>query len=109
MYDESVEIDGFEWDRGNSEKSRKKHGVNDHEIEEVFLNQPLMVFDDSKHSQSEERLIAFGHTNEGRYLTVAYTLRKKEEKILLRPISGRPMHRKEKIIYEEAVSQTEKS
>ena len=98
------EIDGFEWDVGNSEKNLQKHSVAIQEVEEAFFNEPLMVFPDLKHSNQEERRIAFGKTNEGRFLTIAFTLRQRDGQILLRTISARPMHKKEKKIYEEAIT-----
>lgn len=103
---ENLEIDGFEWDGGNFEKNLKKHGVTVQEIEEVFLNHPLMLFSDSKHSATEARYIAFGRTSRDRFLTLAFTFREKGKLKFLRPISAHPMHRKEKQIYEEALTQT---
>lgn len=100
-----LEIDGFEWDKGNSEKNFLKHGVTIQEAEEVFLNQPLMMFPDPKHSKVEERRVAFGRTFGGRLLTIAFTLRMKGEQTFIRPISARPVHRKEKQIYEEATTE----
>lgn len=101
---EHLDIDGFEWDGGNFEKNLKKHKVNHQEIEEVFFNQPLMLFSDFKHSNLEERFIAFGSTTQKRFLTIAFTLRETSGMKLLRPISARPMHKKERQIYEEALT-----
>ena len=47
------EITGFEWDEGNSRKSADKHDVSQAEAENVFLNDPLLVFEDTKHSQKD--------------------------------------------------------
>ena len=35
---------GFEWDEGNRGKNWDKHRVFDSECEQVFFNQPLLVF-----------------------------------------------------------------
>ncbi|QQR81291.1 MAG: BrnT family toxin [Deltaproteobacteria bacterium] len=109
MDNQNLEIDGFEWDVGNFEKNLKKHGVSIQEIEEVFLNAPLMIFSDAKHSADEERFIAFGATQEKRSLTIAFTMRSKDGLALVRPISARPMHRKERKIYEEAIAEIKES
>ena len=91
---------GFDWDEGNSRKSVEKHGVSQSEAEEVFFNQPLLVLEDSKHSQREARFHALGETDSARTLHVTFTLRKNAT--LVRVISARDMHRKEKAIYELA-------
>lgn len=97
-------IVGFEWDSGNALKSEQKHGVRTDEAEEVCLNQPLLVLEDPAHSSVREpRWRALGQTGSGRLLQIAFTVRNDR----LRVISGRPMSRKERLVYEEAI-QTEK-
>ncbi len=93
-------IIGFEWDSGNDRKSDEKHGVSLSEAEQVFFNQPLLVLDDVKHSQSETRYHALGKTDEIRLLHITFTLR--SSGTLIRVISARDMHRKEKVIYGQA-------
>lgn len=93
-------IIGFEWDSGNDRKSDEKHGVSRSEAEQVFFNQPLLVLDDVKHSQSEARYHALGKTDEIRLLHITFTLR--SSGTLIRVISARDMHRKEKVIYGQA-------
>lgn len=88
----------FEWDEGNIDKNWIKHNVNKQEIEEVFSNEPLLVYEDLKHSQSELRLQALGKTEDGRKLFLSLTIR--DDKI--RVISARDMNRKEEIIYEKS-------
>jgi uncharacterized DUF497 family protein len=92
-------IAGFDWDAGNAEKNAK-HGVARYEVEQVFANSPLLVAADEVHSQVEERFAALGITDEGRRLAIAFTFR--EEHTRIRPISARPMNRKERVVYEEA-------
>ncbi|WP_353545247.1 BrnT family toxin [Sulfuriferula nivalis] len=53
-----------------------------------------------KHSQGESRFHALGKTDEGRTLHITFTLRNASEKI--RVISARDMHKKERMIYEQA-------
>jgi uncharacterized DUF497 family protein len=92
-------ITGFDWDTGNKRKN-EKHGVSQAEVEEVFLHKPIFLVRDEQHSQSEERYLALGVSGEGRLLHIAFTLRGGRTKI--RPISARPMSRKERATYEKA-------
>ena len=93
------QITGFDWDEGNKRKSVKKHAVSRFEAEQVFFNQPLLVLSDPKHSQDEARYHALGKTNGARQLHITFTLRSLDT--LVRVISARDMHRKERIIYEQ--------
>jgi uncharacterized DUF497 family protein len=93
-------ICGFDWDKGNVLKSASKHGVSTAEAEQVFFNTPLLVLEDSAHSKHEPRIHALGKTDAGRNLHVTFTLRKAAT--LIRVISARDMHWKERAIYEKA-------
>jgi uncharacterized DUF497 family protein len=90
---------GFEWDEGNSMKNEKHH-VSDREAEQLFVNEPLVVLEDPGHSTAESRWHALGKTNENRLLHVTFTLRAGATRV--RIISARPMHRKERKVYEAA-------
>ena len=94
------EISGFEWDSGNSRKSVDKHDVSQAEAEQLFFNAPLLLLPDTKHSQKEARCHALGQTDSFRALHVTFTLR--EEGTLIRVISARNMHRKERAVYEQS-------
>lgn len=87
----------FEWDRGNIDKNWEKRRVDFRECEQMFFNKPLKIFYDKKHSQKENRFLAYGATNRGRRLTVVFTQRNKK----IRVISARDQNRKEKKIYEK--------
>ena len=89
-------ISGFEWDKGHEQKN-VKHGVTPAEAEQVFLNEPLVVLDDLKHSDTEQRFHALGQTGEGRLLHITFTIRTN----MIRVISAQNMHRKERAIYEQ--------
>jgi hypothetical protein len=91
--------DGFQWDSGNSEKNFYKHIVSNSECEQVFFNQPIIVVDDSKHSEDENRFYLLGRTDQGRLLFVVFTIRKN----LIRIISARDMNKKEREIYNEEI------
>lgn len=94
-----TKITGFDWDEGNTRKN-KKHGVTMVEAEQIFFNAPLLVLEDSKHSNQETRFHALGKTNDKRLLHITFTVRHNGEKAQV--ISARDMHRKERVIYEKA-------
>ena len=88
---------GFDWDEGNARKSAEKHSVSQGEAEQVFFNEPLLLLPDRKHSDKEQRFHALGKTQDGRLLHVTFTLRDGGK--LIRVISARDMHRKERMFY----------
>ena len=93
-------LDGFEWDTGNITKNWDRHQVSSTECEEVFLNKPLLLADDVRHSVSEVRNYALGQTDNGRLLFIVFTVRGTR----IRVISARPMSGKERQIYGQANS-----
>src|SRR5271157_5902775 len=84
-------LEGFQWDEGNSEKTRVRHEVAQAECEQPFLNRPIVVTFDHGHSKLERRFVALGYADSGRQLTVVFNIRGS----LLRVISGRPMSRRD--------------
>ena len=96
-----LNVVGFEWDGGNIDKNWIKHGVSPSECEQMFFNQPLVVAEDSIHSEAEERLFALGRTDADRLLFVVFTVRKDKVRI----ISARDMSSKEKKVYKQYESQ----
>lgn len=97
-------IVGFEWDKGNIEKSYKKHGIRPRDTEEVFLDKDLRVERDIKHQAKEERHIAIGKTLADKLLFIIFTMRNKR----IRIISGRTANRKERRLYEESIKENTK-
>jgi uncharacterized DUF497 family protein len=96
MFDPALVV-GFDWGAGNARKSVDKHGVSQAEAEQVFFNEPLLALEDERHSLAEPRFHALGRTNDGRRLHVTFTLRGSNS--LIRVISARDMHRKERAVY----------
>jgi uncharacterized protein len=90
-----LQCEGFLWDKDNSEKNWIRHQVARIECEQTFFNIPLIIGDDTKHSQLEERWYALGRTDLGRLLFIAFTIRNN----LIRVISARDMNKKERSIY----------
>lgn len=85
----------FDWDKSNLDKNWKKHKVHYKEAEEVFFNKPLKIFPDKKHSKKEKRFVALGITNKRRGLTIIFTVRSNN----IRVISARNQNKKERGIY----------
>ncbi len=56
---------GFDWDEGNKGKNWDKQRVSDSECEQVFFNQPLLIFPDEEHSEEEQRYYVFGSNRPG--------------------------------------------
>ena len=99
-----VNVTGFQWDSGNARKSFEKHDVTQAEAEQVFFNQPLLIAEDTEHSKQEPRFHALGRTDDDRRLHITFTLRKSGS--LMRVISARDMHRKERATYEQIQENT---
>lgn len=91
-----TEVSGFEWDEGNVEKNKRKHYLDKWQIEEVFFNEPFLIYEDTKHSNNEHRWYALGKTDNDLKLMVVFTVRNK----LIRVISARKMNKKERAYYE---------
>ena len=94
----------FEWDKGNRDKNVLKHRITNKEAEEVFFNKPNFILDDVKHSLSERRHMIWGITDKKRKLSIFFTMRKDE----IRIISVRDMHKKERREYEKQVQENTK-
>ena len=86
---------GFQWDAGNAEKSWRDHRVSRAESEQVFFNRPVVIAPDLAHSSREARYAALGRTLADRRLSVVFTIRGTQ----VRVISARDMSRKDRRIY----------
>ena len=70
------------------------------EIEGLF-ERPVMILPDQAHSTTEQRSLAIGKTEAGRYVFLIFTIRERDGKSYVRPISARYMHKKEIEAYEK--------
>lgn len=98
----------IEWDSGNKQKCQK-HGVALRVVELLFRQKTVLVAPDIKHSQSEERFMAAGKVGNEPPIFVVFTLRKKNDCYMIRPISARYMHEKESKRYEEIANNEKRS
>ena len=92
-------IDGFDWDAGNVSKC-EEHGLTLLMIERLFDRVLLVAPDPFAH---EIRHRAVGFTESGRPVFVVFTMRERDGRMLLRPISARFMHKREFDAVKEAI------
>lgn len=87
-----MRIGSFNWDINNEEKCQK-HGLTIQEIEDFFLTEPSFATD-KRHSEEEDRYLAFGPFKDKNILC-AFTFRVIEGQLKIRVISARYAHKKE--------------
>ena len=97
-------VSGFDWDDGNRTKCQR-HGVSIKQIEALFAHSPRIA-PDLKHSADEDRLIAVGRTSTGRPVFVAFAIRTRNRRRLIRPVTARYMHAREIAPYEKESAAT---
>lgn len=96
-------VHGFDWDDGNRVKITA-HGLTPEQVEAI-LTGPIRVAPDPAHSGAETRYRAVGRLGPGgRFAFIVFTVRERDGKRRLRPISARFMHAKEVRRYEETHS-----
>jgi uncharacterized DUF497 family protein len=98
---------GFDWNYGNRDKCQS-HGVSIAEIESIF-RESIALLPDPRHSKAKERFKAIGRSAAGRHILVVFTLRKRGDAVLIRPISARYMHGKEIKHYEKQKKEIEEA
>jgi len=84
------------WLEEIEDKVIRKHRVWPDEVEQLFANRPRVRFMECGHVPGEDLYAAFGQTDAGRYLTV-YFIRKLREQALI--ISARDMTDNERKSY----------
>ena len=92
------ELEGqfFTWDKVKAESNKSKHGISFEEAATVFMIDGAEEFEDSGHSDDEDRMIVVGLSREMRILTVVHCWR--ENDTIIRIISARKAtHLEEKL------------
>jgi len=97
----------FEWDPGKAAANLSKHGVSFDEAQLVFADTQGLDGPDIQHSSGEMRFLRVGLSGPGRVLTIAYTVRRKDNVEVIRIISARPASRKEKAAYRRTARASE--
>jgi uncharacterized protein len=87
----------FDWDPKKAVSNLHKHRTSFREAATVFRDVFASTFDDSAHSQGEERCVTIGVSSQGRVLVVAHATRGERVRI----ISARKATPRERKAYEE--------
>jgi uncharacterized protein len=87
----------FEWDARKADENIKKHGVMFEEASTIFCDPLSITVRDASHSDSEDRFVTIGVSEQHRLLVVAHTDRGNT----IRLVSARKVTRRERRDYEE--------
>ncbi|SDW63203.1 BrnT family toxin [Nitrosomonas communis] len=90
----------FEWDPHKAKANIVKHSVNFQQATEVFWDALQLTIFDEEHSDTEDRWITLGKTQNGILLVVMHTFSKYENNITIRIISARKATQHEQHQYE---------
>ena len=94
-----MNIEGFIWLEDIVEKLWRKHRVEEHEVEEVFDDEPYYRFVENGHREGENVYAALGQTNGGRYLIVFFVYKQNQHALV---VSARDMTASERRQYERS-------
>lgn len=84
------------WLEEIAEKIERKHRVSVEEVTQVFLHQPRFLFKERGRVEGEHLYNALGKSDEGRYLSVFFILKKNGNALI---ITARDMTEKERRFY----------
>lgn len=88
----------FDWDKAKARRNLQKHDVSFEEAQSVFYDDYARQFFDEQHSESEERFLMLGLSNQTRILLVCHC--ELDDDNTIRIISARKATSKEKLLYE---------
>ncbi len=91
----------FEWDQVKAASNKKKHGVSFDEAQSVFYDEFAVQFFDEESSESEDRFLMLGFSDEARLLIVCHCER--ELGSIIRIISARKATKNEGKYYQGAI------
>jgi uncharacterized protein len=89
----------FSWDPKKAARNLEKHDVTFFEAASIFSDPEALDLADETHSGEEQRSWRIGLSDEGRVLTVVYTVRRSQDGETIRIISARRASRKERSAY----------
>ena len=87
----------FEWDGKKAASNLRKHGISFDEAVTVLYDPLAATFEDSDHSQEENRFISVGYSAKGRLVVISHA----EENDVTRIISARRATRGERKRHED--------
>lgn len=88
----------FQWDASKARRNLREHGVSFEEAQSVFFDDYARQFFDEEHSDTEDRFLMLGVSNQSRVLLVCHCEIENED--VIRIISARKATAKEKRLYE---------
>lgn len=88
----------FEWNATKAASNQKKHGVSFEEAQSVFYDEFAIQFFDNENSETEERFLMLGLSNESRVLIICHCER--DAGHIIRIISARKATKNERKHYE---------
>ena len=83
----------FQWDEAKNTANKKKHNVSFEEAKTVFYDDNARLIHDPYHSETEDRYILLGMSNNIKLLIVIHTYKAQDE--IIRIISARKATKKE--------------
>ena len=87
----------FDWDPVKAESNKKKHGVSFEEAQSVFYDEFAVQFFDEENSESEDRFLMIGVSDEAHLLIVCHCER--DQGNIIRIISARKATKNERKYY----------
>lgn len=93
-----MKISALIWLEEIVEKVARKHSVSREEVRQVIMNSKHFRFVEKGHRAGENVYSALGQTEAGRYLTVFFVYKKREQALIL---SARDMTNAERIRYDK--------
>lgn len=93
-----MKINGILWLEDIAEKLLRKHHVDMCEVVEMLQGCPLFRYVEKGHKRGEDVYAAFGQSDAGRYLTVYFIYKKKNQALIL---SARDMTPAERRLHEK--------
>lgn len=90
----------FEWDEAKATSNQKKHGVSFEEAQSVFYDEFALQFYNEDNSESEDRFLMLGFSDEARLLIVCHCERNQGN--IIRIISARKATKNETKYYQGA-------
>jgi len=91
----------FEWNPSKAISNKKKHNVSFEEAQSVFYDDFGIQFYDEENSETEDRFLMLGLSNESKLLLVCHC--EKEEGNIIRIISARKATKNESKLYKGGV------
>lgn len=91
-----MKLKGYIWLEDIVQKLLWKHSVTQAEVAEIFENSPRFFFVEKGLRKDENVYVAFGQTDEGRYLVVFFVFKKNQQALIL---SARDMTKVERKRY----------